>query len=187
MTGAQASYLTTLCEEAKRTPPSAHLTKAKALKLIDEVKAQLGRSPLPNAHEIRRSMPLCEAGWTSLIALTSVSRHWPGSSVPTSVDGFFRSAPIAVRTLRNAFVLDLRQPRQCCCNVGTFDQPEGVVPTHHYGIESRLFWADIGSLLPGKRRRSAGKAAAAHMPVRNVYLWALCADVNRNALTASNV
>src|SRR5262245_5499883 len=43
MTGEQASYLTTLCEEAKVEPPSGHLTKAEASKLIDELKAQLGR------------------------------------------------------------------------------------------------------------------------------------------------
>lgn len=43
MTGAQASYLTTLCEEAKVEPPAGGLTKAQASKLIDELKARLGR------------------------------------------------------------------------------------------------------------------------------------------------
>jgi hypothetical protein len=43
MTGAQASYLTTLCEEAKIDPPSQDLSKAEASKLIDELKAKLGR------------------------------------------------------------------------------------------------------------------------------------------------
>ncbi|MBY0319461.1 MAG: DUF3072 domain-containing protein [Reyranella sp.] len=43
MTGAQASYLTTLCEEAKVEPPGGGLTKAQASKLIDELKARLGR------------------------------------------------------------------------------------------------------------------------------------------------
>ena len=43
MTGAQASYLTTLCEEAKVEPPTGQLTKAEASKLIDELKARLGR------------------------------------------------------------------------------------------------------------------------------------------------
>lgn len=42
MTGAQASYLTTLCEEAKIDPPSADLSKAEASKRIDDLKAQLG-------------------------------------------------------------------------------------------------------------------------------------------------
>jgi hypothetical protein len=43
MTGAQASYLTTLCEEAKIDPPSTELSKAEASKLIDDLKAKLGR------------------------------------------------------------------------------------------------------------------------------------------------
>ena len=43
MTGAQASYLTTLCEEAKVAPPADGLDKADASKMIDEIKAKLGR------------------------------------------------------------------------------------------------------------------------------------------------
>jgi hypothetical protein len=43
MTGAQASYLTTLCEEAGVEPPPSNLTKAEASKQIDKLKAQLGR------------------------------------------------------------------------------------------------------------------------------------------------
>lgn len=42
MTGAQASYLTTLCEEAKVAPPDLSLSKAEASKRIDELKAKLG-------------------------------------------------------------------------------------------------------------------------------------------------
>jgi hypothetical protein len=43
MTGAQASYLTTPRKEVKRPPPGGDLTKAQASKLIDELKAELGR------------------------------------------------------------------------------------------------------------------------------------------------
>jgi len=43
MTGAQASYLTTLCEEAKIEMPQSNLTKAEASKMIEELKAKLGR------------------------------------------------------------------------------------------------------------------------------------------------
>ncbi|EQB12724.1 DUF3072 domain-containing protein [Sphingobium lactosutens] len=43
MTGAQASYLTTLCEEAGVEPPAASLSKADASKQIDALKSQLGR------------------------------------------------------------------------------------------------------------------------------------------------
>lgn len=43
MTGAQASYLTTLSEEAHEESPPADLTKAEASKRIDALKAKLGR------------------------------------------------------------------------------------------------------------------------------------------------
>jgi hypothetical protein len=42
MTGAQVSYLTTLCEQAKIEPPRDDLSKAEASKMIDELKAKLG-------------------------------------------------------------------------------------------------------------------------------------------------
>lgn len=43
MTGAQASYLTTLSEEAGEAPPPGDLTKAEASRRIDALKAKLGR------------------------------------------------------------------------------------------------------------------------------------------------
>lgn len=43
MTGAQASYLTTLSEEAGEQLPPEDLTKAEASKRIDALKAELGR------------------------------------------------------------------------------------------------------------------------------------------------
>ena len=43
MTGAQASYLSTLCEEAGVKLPEGDLTKAEASRHIDELKAKLGR------------------------------------------------------------------------------------------------------------------------------------------------
>lgn len=43
MTGAQASYLTTLCEEAKVDPPGEGMGKADASRMIDELKTKLGR------------------------------------------------------------------------------------------------------------------------------------------------
>ena len=42
MTGAQASYLTTLCEEAGVGRPSAQISKAEASKMIEDLKAKLG-------------------------------------------------------------------------------------------------------------------------------------------------
>lgn len=41
MTGAQASYLATLCEQAGKEFPGANLSKAEASKHIDAIKAQL--------------------------------------------------------------------------------------------------------------------------------------------------
>jgi len=41
MTGAQASYLATLCEEAKEDLPQEGLSKAEASKRIDALKAKL--------------------------------------------------------------------------------------------------------------------------------------------------
>lgn len=43
MTGAQASYLSTLCEEAGEELPPEDLTKAAASQRIDELKSKLGR------------------------------------------------------------------------------------------------------------------------------------------------
>ena len=43
ITGAQASYLTTLSEEAGEEPPPEGLTKAEASQRIDALKSQLGR------------------------------------------------------------------------------------------------------------------------------------------------
>ena len=43
ITGAQASYLATLCEEAGVELPAGDLTKADASRHIDELKAKLGR------------------------------------------------------------------------------------------------------------------------------------------------
>lgn len=43
MTGAQASYLTTLREEAGVEAPLDTMTKADASRMIDELKAQLSR------------------------------------------------------------------------------------------------------------------------------------------------
>lgn len=44
MTGAQASYLTTLCEEAGVDRPEGDLTKAEASKLIDAMKEKAGHA-----------------------------------------------------------------------------------------------------------------------------------------------
>ena len=50
MTGAQKSYLKTLCEEAKE-PFDESLTKAEASKRIDELQAKTGRGASSSANE----------------------------------------------------------------------------------------------------------------------------------------
>ncbi|MDB5642695.1 MAG: hypothetical protein JWN07_2012 [Hyphomicrobiales bacterium] len=42
MTGAQASYLRTLSEQAKAEPPGEDMTKAEASKQIDQLKHKVG-------------------------------------------------------------------------------------------------------------------------------------------------
>ena len=37
--------------------------------------------------------------------------------------------------------------------VGSMDVPQAVRPTHHYGVEARLPWVDIGRELPAKVTR----------------------------------
>jgi hypothetical protein len=43
MTGAQASYLETLCREAGEEPPDRTMTKAEASRRIDELQERTGR------------------------------------------------------------------------------------------------------------------------------------------------
>src|SRR4030081_543034 len=77
--------------------------------------------------------------------------QWTGKPVS------FRSSPIAVRTHCGAcgtplsLAYDARD--DVALTVGTFDTPEAVHPTHHYGAESRLAWGDIGPALPAKPTR----------------------------------
>jgi len=69
----------------------------------------------------------------------------------------FRSSPIAVRSHCGrcgtplSLTYDARQ--DIALAAGSLDDPANVQPTHHYGIESRVRWADIGLALPGKTTR----------------------------------
>ena len=66
----------------------------------------------------------------------------------------FRSSPIATRGFCQAcgtsLFLEYDGSEQIALLIGAFDNPETLTPSHHYGIESRLPWADIGKDLPGK-------------------------------------
>ena len=53
MTGAQASYLKTLCEQAHRSHDfHEHLTKAEASKMIDEMRPKAGVGARSNDNDI---------------------------------------------------------------------------------------------------------------------------------------
>ena len=75
----------------------------------------------------------------------------------TCTPAAYRSSPIAVRTHygRCGTPLSLAYDSRIdlAFAVGSFDAPEAVTPTHHYGVESRIRWADIGSDLPDKATR----------------------------------
>jgi hypothetical protein len=77
--------------------------------------------------------------------------QWTGTAVA------FRSSPIAIRTHCGAcgtplsLAYDARD--DVALTVGTFDTPEAVHPTHHYGAESRIAWVDIGPALPAQPTR----------------------------------
>ena len=73
---------------------------------------------------------------------------WQGE--PTA----YRSSPIAVRThcgrCGTPLALAYDNRDDVAISVGSMDEPQAVTPHHHYGIESRLAWADIGRDLPAK-------------------------------------
>ena len=61
MTGAQASYLKTLCEQAHRSHDfHEHLTKAEASKMIDEMRPKAGVEPEATTSIESRTVALSE-------------------------------------------------------------------------------------------------------------------------------
>ena len=113
------------------------------------------------AEEAPRSVHHCHCSmcrrWTggafaTLAWFARATVRWTGSK-----PAVFRSSPIARRSHCSrcgtplALAYDARP--DIAFTVGTLDNPEAVEPTHHYGVESRLCWADIGSNLPGKPTR----------------------------------
>ena len=96
----------------------------------------------------------------------SMCRRWTGSAFATlawfardavrwtDTPAAYRSSPIAVRThcglCGTPLSLAYNSRNDLALAVGSFDAPEAVTPTHRYGVESRIRWADIGSDLPDK-------------------------------------
>lgn len=64
----------------------------------------------------------------------------------------FRSSPIATRGFcpkcGSPLFLQYDDDSLIRLTVGSLDHPERIQPTGHYGVESRLAWADIGQGLP---------------------------------------
>ena len=74
---------------------------------------------------------------------------WPGRQ-PAE----FRSSSIAVRShcsvCGTPLTLAYHNQDVIALTVGSMDAPEKFAPSHHYGIEGRLPWVDIGPTLPTK-------------------------------------
>ncbi len=66
----------------------------------------------------------------------------------------FRSSRIATRGFcaicGTSLFLDYDGRDQLALLLGAFDDPAQFQPSHHYGIEGRLPWADINADLPGR-------------------------------------
>jgi hypothetical protein len=75
--------------------------------------------------------------------------RWTGVSPATR-----RSSPIATRgfcrTCGTPLFLQYDAQDSLALTIGSFDDPEVLIPTHNYGIENRLGWIDCGLGLPGK-------------------------------------
>jgi hypothetical protein len=98
-------------------------------------------------------------------------RRWTGGAFATFVwfdddalvwhgtPAVFRSSPIAQRAhcgvCGTPLYLKYDSRADAAVAAGTLDQPQAVTPTHHYGIEGRLAWADIGHSLPGRETRES--------------------------------
>jgi hypothetical protein len=90
-------------------------------------------------------------GFATVVWLSERALTWRGEPAR------FRSSRIAVRAhFRNCgtpLFLKYDSRDDIALAVGTLDDPQSVTPTHHYGIEGKLAWADIGRDLPGPQTR----------------------------------
>ena len=112
----------------------------------------------------------------------SMCRRWTGSAFATlavvrarrrAMDGHAGRVPviaIAVRThcglCGTPLPLTYDSRNDLALAVGSFDAPEAVTPTHHYGVESRIRWADIGAERAGQGDMGAMVTACSPIPVQ---------------------
>jgi len=96
----------------------------------------------------------------------SLCRRWTGAAFATlawfprdaiawsGTPASFRASPIAVRSrcvdCGTALALAYDARDDIALTVGSMHAPQDVLPTHHYGVEARLPWADLGKDLPTK-------------------------------------
>jgi len=88
-------------------------------------------------------------GYATLVSIPRGAVSWIHGS-PT----LYRSSPLATRGFcqqcGSPLFYDGDLEKNLSLAVGSLDDPSGVKPDHHYGIESRLPWSDCGPDLPGR-------------------------------------
>jgi hypothetical protein len=82
----------------------------------------------------------------------SIPRH--AVSYTSGSPDLYRSSPIATRGFckhcGSPLFYALDNDKLVSLTAGSLDDPSVLKPDHHYGIESRLPWADCGANLPGR-------------------------------------
>jgi hypothetical protein len=88
-------------------------------------------------------------GYAMLFSVPRSAMSWTGGA-PT----IYRSSPVATRGFCAAcgspLFYDGDAEPMLSMTAGSLDDPSVFKPDHHYGVESRLPWADCGCDLPGK-------------------------------------
>ena len=102
----------------------------------------------------------------------TMCRRWTGSPFATLVwfrkeavrwsgndPAYYRSSSIAGRghcaVCGSPICLSYDAGDEIAFTAGTVEHPEALRPTHHYGIESKLAWANIGVELRGRSTRES--------------------------------
>jgi hypothetical protein len=84
-----------------------------------------------------------------LVRFEASAVQWEGEK-----PAVYRSSPIATRgycpDCGGPLYLQYDDDDRIRLTAGSLDHPERITPTGHYGIESRVPWADCGAGLPGR-------------------------------------